>query len=650
MKKFASKIITLLMLVCLLMPLTAVYGAQPTTNPTQAGQTPSGIPFSELESRIDALVAEHLGVTAPGVAIVVVSNGEIIFSRGYGYADIERSVLVDPATTVFAHGSMGKAFVWVAAMQLVEQGLLDLDADINTYLSAQARSQFAFEMPFTMRDLMNHTAGFEDVMHNFVTLVSPNWELFSLRDALLSSQPTQIFTPSTVSAYSNWGTALAAYVIEQISGQSFATFEVENILAPIGMTNTLNAPYWSGNSAFIQSRATPHQRNSGGGFLETQPSYFILYPAGSTQGTAEDFARFIMALTPPTGKSGYLFDNYTTLSQFFSSSSHDPINRPATYHGLYRYNGILPAFGHSGEIAASFSANFGIVPEERFGWVVMANASSEIDIRFGLTDLLIGNSMNYVQPSPDNLPNASSVAGSFMPTQRIQSNLFEFMAYLGIQRVTAIDENHIELSMGGMSATYRQIEPYVFQIISADHPVFISMVSELRFVMENGSPALLITGSTDLSPLPSGRTTPFLITYVIILVISVIFFVVMPIVALIRFVVRKVRKTADNQTKFRYFGVGLLILGLVILVNNIMGAMTGIATNGAFTSAGLNFHIIANWVFAGVSAVVFIMSIFFFRKEIDEITTKSKVFYGVTSALLALFIFTLHNWNFFAVL
>jgi len=128
------KIITLLMLVCLLMPLTAVYGTQPTTNPTQAGHTPSGIPFSELESRINAIVAEYLGVSTPGVTIVVVSEGEVIFLRGYGYADTQNGRLVDTETTVFRHGSINKVFVWLSVMQLVEQGLIDLDVDVATYL------------------------------------------------------------------------------------------------------------------------------------------------------------------------------------------------------------------------------------------------------------------------------------------------------------------------------------------------------------------------------------------------------------------------------------------------------------------------------------------------------------------------------------
>jgi len=647
-----NKIITLLILACLLMPLTTAYGAQPTTNPAQAGQTPSGIPFSELESRIDVLVAEHLGVSTPGVAIVVISEGEIIFSKGYGYANIEQSILIDPSTTIMTHGSIAKVFVWTAALQLVEQGLLNLDADINTYLSEEAHRQFAFEMPFTMRDLMNHSAGFAEVVHNFMFIEPLDWENVSVREMLLANQPPQMFAPSTAAAYSNWGTTLAAYVIENITGQSFVDFEMENIFVPVGMTNTLNEPHWSENPSFLQARTIGYLRWQGG-FSEARiPHYGGFYSAGSTLGTAEDLARFIIALTPPAGESGILFDDVNTLNMLFSPSSLDPINRPMTYHGFLRYRGLVDAIGHGGDTAGSAS-NFAIVPEERFGWVVMTNASDEFDIRFGLTELLIGTPFDQVQQLSDNLPNATAVEGHFVPLRRFEGVLFGFMPYLNINQVTAIDENIIQLSIGGLGyATYLQVEPYVFQIISHSNPLFGSMFGELRFAMENGSVTHIhVPNSFDITPLPQGRTMPFLIAYLVVLVASVVFFVVMPIVILVRFLVRKIKgTTADNQTKFRFFSVGLLILGLVILVNNILGAMTGVANYGIFTSAGLNPHIIANYIFAGISAIVFLVSIFFFHKEIGEIKTKSKVLYGITAALLALFIFTLHNWNFFALL
>ncbi len=99
----------------------------PTIN-AASDQTPSGIEMSQLEENIDSFVEEHIGITTPGAAISVVKNGEVVFSKGYGYADIENKVPVDPQKTIFEYGSISKLFVWTAAMQLVEQGKLDLNA------------------------------------------------------------------------------------------------------------------------------------------------------------------------------------------------------------------------------------------------------------------------------------------------------------------------------------------------------------------------------------------------------------------------------------------------------------------------------------------------------------------------------------------
>ena len=639
---------TLLMVVLFIMsPFTAYANTAPT------GQTPSGIPFSELESYIDTFVAEHLGVSTPGVAIVVVHDGEIIFSRGYGYADIEQGILIDPATTIMTYGSIGKTFVWTAAMQLVEQGLLDLDMDVNTYLSEEARQEFDFEMPFTMRDLMNHSAGFADSIHNFMSMEPFDFENISVRESLLSSQPPQIFTPGTAAAYSNWGATLAAYIIENISGRNFVDFEMENIIGISNMTNTLNEPHWSNNQSFLQARTIGYARDGRGGFIRMPTPHFGgFYSAGSAIGTAEDLARFVIALTPPTGESGVLFNDANTLELMFSSSALDPDSRPMTHHGFLQYRGLVDAIGHGGDTLAS-SANFGIVPEERFGWVVLTNVSDEMDIRFGLTDLLIGTTMNQEQPLSNNLPSATAVEGRFVSLRRIEGVLFEFANYLGMLQVSAIDENTIQLSMAGLGyATYMQVEPYVFRVISTTSPAFNTIFNELRFVMEDGRPVHVhIPNAFDMTPLPQGRTMPFLIAYLIIAIVSALFFVIMPIVLLVRFLVRKIRgKATSNQTKFRFFNVALLVSGLVILLNNVMAAMTGLANYSVFTSAALNPHIMANYFLAGLSAILLLVSIFFFRKEIGDIRIKSRVFYGVTAALLVLFIFTLQNWNFFVLL
>ena len=120
------RIVALLMIIILLIPQTAVFAAD--------GQTPSGIPMEGIEGFIDNYLDEYVGVTSPGTAIVVVQDGQIVFSKGYGYSDLESQIPVDPSKTIFEYGSVSKLFVYTSIMRLVEDGRLDLEADIRTYL------------------------------------------------------------------------------------------------------------------------------------------------------------------------------------------------------------------------------------------------------------------------------------------------------------------------------------------------------------------------------------------------------------------------------------------------------------------------------------------------------------------------------------
>src|SRR5215211_421034 len=94
-----------------------------------------------------------------GAAVSVVKDGELFFAKGYGYADLENKIPVDPEQTIFRIGSVGKLFTWTAVMQLVEQGKLDLDEDINDYLDF--RIPDTYPQPITLKHLLTHTAGFE---------------------------------------------------------------------------------------------------------------------------------------------------------------------------------------------------------------------------------------------------------------------------------------------------------------------------------------------------------------------------------------------------------------------------------------------------------------------------------------------------------
>ncbi len=106
--------------------------------------------------------AEVMAHHIPGATVAVVKDGKIILLKGYGYADVDKLRPVVANETLFRVGSVSKLFVWTAVMQLVEQGKLDLDADINVYLK-DFQIPATYPRPITLKDLMTHTPGFEDL-------------------------------------------------------------------------------------------------------------------------------------------------------------------------------------------------------------------------------------------------------------------------------------------------------------------------------------------------------------------------------------------------------------------------------------------------------------------------------------------------------
>ena len=141
-----------------------------------------------------------------GASVLVMKDGKVLLQKGYGYADVKSKKAVDPASTIFRLASISKLFTWVSVMQLEEQGKLNLDVDVNQYLDFQIRP--AFNKPITLRNLMTHTAGFEESLNDII-ITNPK-QAVSLRDYLIANQPMRIFPPGEIPAYSNYGVGLAS--------------------------------------------------------------------------------------------------------------------------------------------------------------------------------------------------------------------------------------------------------------------------------------------------------------------------------------------------------------------------------------------------------------------------------------------------------
>ncbi len=222
----------------------------------------------------------------PGAVVVVVKDGQVLTERGYGYADVAKRTPVDPALTLFRPGSVSKLLTWTAVMQQVEQGKIDLDADINQYLDFKVPGLDG--KPITMRNLMQHTAGFEEQAKGIIAEEPQTLPPF---DALLKVWvPTRIFAPGSTPAYSNYGASLAGYIVQRVSGESFDDYIDKHILEPLEMKHSSFRQPLPANLVPLMSKGYPL------GSEEPRP-YEIIgpAPAGSLAASGEDMAHFMIA-------------------------------------------------------------------------------------------------------------------------------------------------------------------------------------------------------------------------------------------------------------------------------------------------------------------------------------------------------------------
>ncbi|MEN4905172.1 serine hydrolase domain-containing protein [Luteimonas sp. TWI1437] len=221
-----------------------------------------------------------------GAVVTVVKDGRILVRRGYGFADVEQRIPVDHDTTLFRVASVSKLFTWTAVMQLVEAGQLDLDADINRYLDFDVPGRGA---PITMRHLMTHTAGFEaNIKTMWTSEAIAQADGLALGPYLAQWVPKRIFAPGTVPAYSNYGTSLAGYIVERISGLPFPEYIERRIYAPLRMEHaSFRQP------PALRARVSQgYARGSGAArAFEVTPSV----PAGGMSASGADMARFMIA-------------------------------------------------------------------------------------------------------------------------------------------------------------------------------------------------------------------------------------------------------------------------------------------------------------------------------------------------------------------
>lgn len=594
----------------------------------EAQAIPSGIPVSELEQFIDGYASEYIGSTTAAAVVAIVKDGELIFNKAYGDA-IQGEVKAGEAS-VFEWGSAAKLLIWVSVMQLYEQGLLDLDADIRQYLPDNFLKKIKYDTPITMYNLMHHNAGWED---RFIDLFynSPD-AVPSLLESLLVYEPKQIYQPGDVMAYSNYGTALAAYIVERISGQLFYQYAWENIFTPLGMKDTAIHPTQEDNPSVAEKRLKikGHVLTANGLVPSGSERVYIgMYPAGSAVGTSADAAKFMSALMPPEGENSLLFNDRATLDKMLATSFTYDYNFPGNAHGFWESFYSVRTVGHGGN-TDSFSALFTIAPETGFGVVIMANQAGETAMCYRLTGELFGK---YIPPhsNPDDFADPNELAGIYTMARGFKSGFMQLIT-TNLFIFTPVGENTI--SMAGIE--FEQISPYVFQ--NTRNLNLLDSLDLIYFEAENGEVAFASAMMTDFHLISADYVAK--LAGLLLIIVCAVYLIVALLIIIIGFIRNKRKKIASNKAK--KLNVALFLSMVAILINNVI--LFSRAMSYA-SYASLTIHFIINIAFIIFTPVCTVL-LFVNRK--NEPSKASKVFNAFTcifSLILAVILAAGEFWR-----
>lgn len=403
-----------------------------------------------------------------GAVVSVVKDGRVLVERGYGYSDVDNERPMDPEHTLVRPGSISKLFTWTALMQLVEQGKVDLDADVNQYLDFKIPPYDG--KPVTVRNLMTHTGGFEETLKH---LIGEEGQPMPGFDAILKEWvPTRIFPPGTMTAYSNYGCALAGYIVQRVSGEPFNDYVAKYIFAPLGMTST----------TFEQPlpQSMKPRMSAGYQFASQKSHKFELVgpaPAGSSSTTAADMARFMIA---------HLQDGRFGDAQILKPETAQLMHgTPLTIlpHGNRMLLGFYESnlkgrrmIAHGGD-TEWFHSDMNLFLDHGVGLFVSFNSlgkdGAAHPLRATLLEEFADRYFPVDAPKPKPLErkvadeHAAMIAGHYISSRRVETTFMSLLTLASEEKVFANDDGTIStslmLSPTGEPLRWREIEPFLWQ-------------------------------------------------------------------------------------------------------------------------------------------------------------------------------------------
>jgi CubicO group peptidase (beta-lactamase class C family) len=425
---------------------------------------------AELEAFIDGMMAAHLpSREIPAATIAIVKDGELFFAKGYGYANREEKIPVVADKTLFRPGSTSKLFTWTAVMQLAERGQLDLDADINTYLK-DFQIPATYPEPITMKHLLSHTPGFEDGALGYLILTDEEG-LMPMREALAAHIPERVRPPGTWSSYSNFGTALAGLIVEDITGLPFAEYIETNIFEPLAMDHsTFREPL---PEHLAPDMAVGYRYRNG--LYKAGDFEFIsnFGPAGALSASATDMANFMIAHLQ-LGRFGEqrILEEETAVQMHSQLYTPDP-RLPGMAYGFYESDVYgQHVIGHGGD-TIYFHSDLALFTEHNIGLFV-SYVTHGGRARIELVEAFVKRYFPYeepVLPEPpeDYAKRWKKYAGNYRFTRHNWSDIEKIMSMPSVVKVAPTKEGTL-ITSGIFEDPWHwvEVEPNFFRQVGGD--------------------------------------------------------------------------------------------------------------------------------------------------------------------------------------
>jgi CubicO group peptidase (beta-lactamase class C family) len=398
--------------------------AAPAPAKTVPGETSHDLTPQDLETFLDGLMPTELARDdIAGAVIAVVKDGKVIYEKGYGYADVKTKRPVVPDQTLFRPGSISKLFTWTSVMQLVEQGKIDLDVDVNQYLDFKIEP--AFGQPITMRNIMTHTPGFEEAVKDLI-VDDPKAAQTSLRDYIANHLPRRIYPPGKVPAYSNYGATLAGYIVQRVSGEPFEQYVEEHIYKPLHMDHsTFRQPLPQNLAAEMSSG---YQLGSS---PEKKFEIVVAFPAGSMSITADDATHFMIAHLQNGEYEGARILQASTAQTMHSRQFGAAPDLNGMCLGFYQENrNGHSIIGHGGD-TQYFHSDLHLILDSNVGFFISQNSLGRQgdSLRETVFHRFLDRYFPYTPPATTAVASAKQDAakfsGRYMSSRRIGPNMLD---------------------------------------------------------------------------------------------------------------------------------------------------------------------------------------------------------------------------------